>query len=162
LSRRLPMVCGARAHARSCLRWRRKAELTRQLAAPPPPRASGIGRRSARGIQQRVHDIAQERTAPPNDGRWLALHSSGTSHRLAPRRSRPPGRRLSASTPGTSVALAWLRTELPEMLRSASRCGDLHRPTLARSPVPARCCGFARCCACVVWAPPTERRRAEA
>ena len=54
-----------------------------------------------------------------------------------------PGRRLSASTPGTSVPLAWLRRELPAMLRSASRFGDwtarsLHVPACLRDSLTSR------------------------
>ncbi len=76
--------------------------------------ASGIGH-SQPGPQQRVNDIAQERTAPPSDRRrlmpafeWDFKSSRASTYALH-------GRRLSASTPWDFGPLAWLH-------RSCMRC----------------------------------------
>jgi hypothetical protein len=104
-------ICSQRAVTPVCLQSRECGNLWGQMALRPGP-------------QQRVNDIAQERTAPRSWAAPVICNSSGISNHLAPRCRCQPGRRLSASTPGTSVPLARLRKELPAMLRSASRFGD--------------------------------------
>src|SRR5688500_10076592 len=87
------------------------------------------------GPQQRVNDIAQERTAPPIVRRCLmpALEWDFKSSRASTYALH--GRRLSASTPGTSVPLAWLLKGATCDVALREPIWRLDSPTVTRSRV---------------------------